>query len=78
MAKNEYYKGKFSIVFYGADDYVAFMADNITDVCIIMNIEVTEEALHKMTSRISMALKRKNNIIFDKEKYKVKLYNNER
>ena len=72
MEHRKHYKGNQFLVFYDMDGFVAFIAENVAEACIILNIEVTAKSFQNMTSRIGQAIKNNGSIIVKNDRYTVK------
>lgn len=72
MEHRKYYKGNQFLVFYDLDGFVAFIAENVAEACIILNIEVTAKNFQNLTSRIGQAIKNNGTIIVENNRYSVK------
>lgn len=72
------YKGNQFLVFYGQDDFIAFIAENVIEACIVLKIEITDRNIHNMTSRIGQAIKNNGHIIIGNDRYCVRTQRNER
>lgn len=68
------YKGKFTITLYDADGFLAYMADNIAELCRILGINAYDPAeRNRLGVRIRQASKKSCAIIVNGTKYEVHL-----